>query len=100
MTRGGLVSSTFSSCAARRDSASTEISMPGRERPADELAPRADRVEVGRGAEVDHDGRPAVQVDGGERVHDPVAADLLGVVHPIGTPVFTPGATMTAGSRG
>ena len=53
-----------------------------RERAADELASRADRVEVRRGPEVDDHGRPAEQVDGGERIHDPVAADLLGVVHP------------------
>ena len=33
LTRGGLVSSTLSSCAARRDSASTEISMPGASAP-------------------------------------------------------------------
>jgi hypothetical protein len=33
ITRGGLVSSTLSNCAARLDSASTEISMPGASAP-------------------------------------------------------------------
>src|SRR5260370_195133 len=53
----------------------------GRERAADELAPLAHRVEVGRRAEVDNDGGPAVQGSGGNGVHDPVAAHLLRIVH-------------------
>ena len=54
----------------------------GRERTADILPLRADRVEVGRGAEVDDHRGAAVQVDRRQRVHDPVAAGFLGIVGP------------------
>ena len=87
----GRVSSTLSSWAARRVSASTEISMPGASAPPTNSPLRADRVEVGGGAEVHHDGRAAVQVHRGHRVHDPVAAHFLGVVHPDRHPGAHPG---------
>ena len=52
----------------------------GRDRAAQQLAVGRHRV-VGRGgAEVDHDHRSAVEVDGGHRVGDPVGADLTRVV--------------------
>src|ERR1035441_7274870 len=81
MTRGGLVSSTLSNCAARRDSASTDISIPGASAPPTN-SPRAHRVKVCRGAEIHDYRRAAVKVDRRERVHDPVAAHFLGVVGP------------------
>ena len=52
----------------------------GGDRAAEELALAAVDVEAGRRAEVDDDARPPVLLEGGERVHEPVGADLAGVV--------------------
>ena len=54
--------------------------MPGASAPPRNSPSRRHDVEVGRGAEVDHDARPAEEVVRGERVDDPVGADLLRVV--------------------
>ena len=54
----------------------------GGKRPADELAARADGIEVGRRAEVHDDRGAAEQMHRGQRVHDAVTADFLGIVHP------------------
>ena len=53
---------------ARGDGAPEELSVSG------------DDVEVVARTEVDHDGRTAVEVEGGDGVGDAVGADLLGVV--------------------
>ena len=53
----------------------------GRDRPAQVLAARRDRVEGRRRTEVDHHARAVEQVHGRERVDDAVGPDLLGVVH-------------------
>ena len=55
--------------------------MPGAIAPPTYCPLRADHVEGRRGAEVDDDRRTAVQRGGGERVDDPVGADLARVVH-------------------
>ena len=53
---------------------------PRREDAAHVLARRRDRVEVRGRPEVDDDARRAVALAGGDRVHDPVRADLARVV--------------------
>ena len=82
ITVRGRASSTLRSWAPRRPSASSEISMPGAIAPPTYWPCAADHVEGGRGAaEVDHDRRTAVLGGRGERVDDPVGADLARVVH-------------------
>ena len=69
------------SFAPRAVSASSEISTPGRDDAAEVLALGRDDVVVHRGAEVDRDARRRrARVVGGDRVHEPVGADLARVV--------------------
>ena len=82
ITVRGRASSTLRSWAPRRPSASREISIPGAIAPPTYWPGAADDVEGGRGAaEVDHDRRSAELGGRGERVDDPVGADLARVVH-------------------
>jgi hypothetical protein len=81
MIERGRASSILRSWAPRAPRASTEISMPGAMAPPIHSPRAGDGVEGGRRAEVDDDARGAVQVHGGQRVDDPVGADLLRVVH-------------------
>ena len=64
---------------ARRDHASQELALVG------------DDVEVRAGAEVDDDRGTAEAREGGQRVDDPVGADLARVVREDETPVLVPG---------
>ena len=78
----GRSSSTLRSWAPRRPSASSEISMPGAIAPPTYWPSSLDHVERrGGAAEVDDDRRAAVDRGGGQRVDDPVGADLARVVH-------------------
>ena len=87
--------STFGSLAALEVSASIEISMPGAMIPP-RYSPRSNRVVGDRGPEVhDHAGVPADVVTR-DRVHQPVGAELAGVVERIGIPVLVPGPTISA----
>src|SRR5690606_3216713 len=58
----------------------------GEDRTPEVLATGGDGVEGGGGAEVDDDGRPAVQVERGDGVGDAVGAHLLRVVVEDGQP--------------
>ena len=67
-----------------------------REHAAEVLAVRRDDVVVDRGAEVDRDARRPDPLVGGERVHQPVGADLVRVVHPDRHAGLEPGARPSA----
>ena len=76
----GAERSIRGSFAVRAVSASSEISTPGPDHAAEVLARAGDDVEVGRGAEVDrHAGALHLRV-GGDRVDEPVGAELVRVV--------------------
>jgi hypothetical protein len=98
MTRGGLASSTLSSWAARRDSASTEISIPGASAPPTN-SPRAltasKLVEVPKSTTM---AGPPYRCTAASEFMIRSLPTSLGLSILIGTPVFTPGSTMTAGT--
>ena len=72
--------STRKSRAARENSASIEISIPGASTPPTYSPVGRDDVEVRRRAEVDDDARRAVALLRGHGVRDPVGPDLARVV--------------------
>ena len=72
---------------------------PGRDRAAEVLAVGRDGVEVDPGAEVDHDAGAAEPLVGGDRVDEPVGADLVRVVDPDRHPGLHPGADAAGSGR-
>ena len=94
-TRAGLVSSTLSNCAARRDRASTDISMPGASAPPTN-SPRA--LTASKFVDV-----PKSTTTAGPPYRCTAASEFMirslptsfGLSIRTGTPVFTPGSTMT-----
>ncbi len=98
ITRLGLASSTFSSCAARRDSASTEISMPGASAPPTN-SPRSltasKFVDVPKSTTI---AGPPYRCTAATAFMIRSLPTSLGLSYRSGTPVFTPGSTMTAGT--
>ena len=99
-TRGGLVSSTLSNCAARRDSASTEISMPGASAPPTNspFALTASKfVDVPKSTTI---AGPPYRCTAASEFMIRSLPTSLGLSILMGTPVFTPGWTITAGTSG
>src|SRR5262249_10251358 len=96
ITLGGLVNSTLSSCAARRDSASTEISIPGAIAPPTN-SPRAltasKLVEVPKSTTI---AAPPYRCTAASEFMIRSLPTSLGLSLRIGTPVRTPGSTITA----
>jgi hypothetical protein len=95
ITRAGLISSTLSSWAARLDRASTEISMPGASAPPTN-SPRAltasKFVEVPKSTTI---AGPPYRWTAASEFMIRSLPTSLGLSVRTGTPVFTPGSTMT-----
>jgi hypothetical protein len=95
MTLGGLISSTLSSCAARLDRASTEISMPGASAPPTN-SPRAltasKFVDVPKSTTI---AGPPYRCTAASEFMIRSLPTSLGLSVRTGTPDFTPGSTMT-----
>ena len=103
IARGGMTSATRGSFAVFAASASMPELEAGRDRAADVRAVCRDHVEVGGRAEVDDDGRRAVQPNGRKRVDEPVGTGLCRFVdaHRDGHVTWSPrrGSGCRAGSR-
>ena len=81
ITDRGRSNSTLRSWAPRRPSASSEISMPGAIAPPTYCPCSLTTSKVVAVAEVDDDGRSAVERGGGQCVDDPVRTHLARIVH-------------------